>query len=97
MTDKKKTGNTQTVIVELDNGTNLVFEVKRQDYINFVNMASKNSFNAMQNLLANSVTDECEKALQDLIANPANVTEIASEVVQDYKPDVAATVKKRKR
>jgi hypothetical protein len=96
MTTKKAT-NVQVITVDLDNGTSLVFEVKRQDYINFVNGSVKNTFNAMQNLLANSVTEQSEEVLQDLIANPANVTEIAGEVIQDYKPDVAATVKKRKR
>lgn len=81
--------------LELDNGTTLSFAVERNHYIAFVNAASKNSFNAMNNLLAASVTPASREALTELLQNPANVPELVAAVMEEYKPDVAVTVKKR--
>lgn len=83
--------------IELDNGKTLKFEVRRQDYIAFVNSAGKNPFNAMNNLLASSVADESSELFTELQANPANVTTLAGELIEQYQPDVAVVVKKRSR
>lgn len=92
----KQKNNVQEITVELEGRDDLYFDVKRQDYINFINGGAKNPFNAMQNLLANSVRAESQSGLDELLGNPANVPEIAGAIIEDYKPDVAAVVKKRK-
>lgn len=83
------------ITLELDNGTSLHFAVTRPNYVSFVNGVSKNSFNAMNNLLAASVTDESRPLLTELQDNPANIPELAGELIELYKPDVAVAVKKR--
>lgn len=95
-TKTTKTAN-QDIVIELGNGTALSFSVERQHYISFVNSSNKNPFNAMQNFLADAVIEDSNDDLNALIANPANVTEIAGAVLEEYKPDIQVTVKKRKK
>ena len=83
------------ITLDLDDGRTLRFAVERQHYIAFINGASKNAFNAMNNLLAASVTDDSRELLTELQHNPANVTDLAGELLELYKPDVAVAVKKR--
>lgn len=83
------------ITLELDNGAELHFDIQRQHYVAFINSAAKNSFNAMNNLLASSVAEESRPLLTELQGNPANIPELAGEVIELYKPDVAVTVKKR--
>lgn len=91
------TNNTVPIDLELDNGTKLLFNVKREDYIKFINAANKNSFNAMNNLLAGTVDDDSQAALAELQKNPANVPELAGELLELYKPDITVAVKKRRK
>lgn len=84
-----------TITLDLDNGSQLSFAVERQHYIAFVNSAGKNAYNAMNNLLAASVTDDSRELLTELQKNPANVSELAGELLEMYKPDIAVAVKKR--
>lgn len=90
-----KQTNTGEKTIEINTGDDdMTFVVGRDDYIKFVNGATKNSFNAMQNLLAATVVKDDEQKLSQLVANPANVTELAGAVLEQYQPDVTATVKK---
>ncbi len=87
--------NAARIELGLEDGTTLAFNVKREDYIKFINGASKHSFNAMNNLLAASVDAESQAALAELQKNPANVPELAGALLEEYTPDVTVAVKKR--
>ena len=86
----------QIIDMELESGERLAFEIKRDDYVKFVNSALKNPFNAQQNLLVSTVVAANKEALNALLDNPANVTELCGALLEDYKPDVAVAVKKRR-
>lgn len=87
---------TQTIELSLEDGTDLTFTIKREDYIRFVNGALKNPHNAQHNLLAATVDPEQKATLTEMLENPANVTELAAALLEDYKPDIAVVAKKRR-
>lgn len=86
----------QIITLETGDGTEFTFDVKRDDFIKFVNSAMKNTFNAQQNLLASTIVQEHRDALTALMDNPANVPEFCGALLEEYKPDVSVVVKKRK-
>lgn len=88
--------NIQVVELDLGEGNELTFNVERKAYIDFLNSSTKNPFNAMQNLLASTVSDQSSAQLTPLLTNPANVPELAGALLEEYKPDISVTVKKRK-
>lgn len=87
----------KTITLETGDGVEFTFEVKRDDFIKFVNSAMKNTFNAQQNLLASAIVPEHRDALTTLLENPANVPELCGALLEEYKPSVTVSVKKPKK
>lgn len=96
MANKVTDGDTQTLNIELEDGTTLIFKADRDAYIKVVNGIGKNAFQTMHNFLVSTVHEDNEKQLFKMLGNPANVQELFSEVFEQYSPDIKVVLKKRK-
>lgn len=86
-----------TTVLELNDGTEIHFTVTREEYIKFTNeMQPQKKYPAMFNLLMATVHVEHKEKLGKILQdNPPSVIEYCGYVMDDYKPDIAVTVKKR--
>lgn len=92
-----KNNQQQVISLELSDDSTINFNVSREDYIKFINETNpKDKFSSMHNFLMRTVEQDDKERLRELLKNPANVLDLAGEVIEEYKPDVTVVTKKRK-
>jgi hypothetical protein len=86
-----------TTELETEAGEKLQFFVTRENYIKFINEIQPNKkYPAQFNFLMACIHKDQKERLGEIFQNnPQCVPEYMGYVIEDYKPDMAATVKKR--
>lgn len=79
-------------------GKDLSFSPERQDYNRYINAISpKDKIAPSHNFLVSVVDDSCKAELMEILHNsPGSEIELAGVVIENYVPDLAIVVKKRK-
>jgi len=77
-------------------GADLTFNIGREDYNKYINsVTQKEKVAPSHNFLVNTIAHENAEALKSILAdNPGSEIQIASDLLEEYTPDLGIVVKK---
>ena len=90
--------NVQEIELEAG-GKDFTFTVTRESYNRYINsVTAANKVAPSHNFLMDCVNDDSRTSLRELLQiSPGGEVQMAAAVMEDYTPDLAIVVKKRKR